>query len=190
MENRESFRLQGALAGLCWAVLFYLLFGLYFTFGIDLTTESLFTPLRLLTYILLIVSPALTFFPVARLLRLGGFALFGTISWGALGYLAVFVNPSPGGRVNHVAYAVFLVLFFAALISLFLPISYAAGFRFFSLRIHRHDLTRAWRESSMMAVFGVACLILQAIDMLSPVNAVLLLMIIALTELFFLARKK
>lgn len=190
MENRESFKLHGAIAGLCWALFFYLLFGLYFSFGFDLTSGSVLSPLRLLTYVLLIAAPALTFFPVARLLDLGGFALFGTLSWAAFAYVAVFVNPVPGGQVNHAAYLVFLVLFFAALISLFLPISYAAGFRLFSLRIHKHDLTRAWRESSMMAVFGVACLILQAIDMLSPVNAVLLLLIIALTELFFLARKK
>jgi hypothetical protein len=190
VENRTAIRLQGAAAGFCWGLLIYLLFGMYLSLGLDLTAAPFWMPLRLLSYILILVAPALTFFPISRMLELGRFAYFGTISWAAFGFVVAYVDPTAGGRVSVPAYLVFLVLLFAAILALFVPISFAVGFKLLSLRVHKHDLARAWRESALVAIFGVVCLVLQAIDIFSPVNALLFFLIIALVEVFFLARKE
>lgn len=173
--------LMWAAAAVAWADLLYLL--LVVDVG---AIRHPGHPLRLLTYVLLCLAPALTFFPLGRMMLLRTFGVEATLSWaGLLGILA-FVPPGVAGLPGYMAA---LALLFGASAAIFLPLGYALGFRLLSLRAHRRDTVRARREAYLAALFVVLVAAMNVGGFLNLLNAVLLALILALVEAFALARK-
>src|SRR5579859_834010 len=151
------------------------------------TLSAPWDPLRLGVYALLVVGPAALFWATTQALRLGLFWLFGTITWAVLGYLLIFVPPSASGS-TAVSIAGFLVLLFGALVAGLTPPLYALGWVLFTGRLRRHDLRRAVRQAGLLALYVVACLSMVLFSVFNGLNALLLFVVLALAEFFFLSR--
>jgi hypothetical protein len=65
---------------------------------------------------------------------------------------------------------------------------YALGWRIFTHRVHRQDLRRAVRQAGLLALFVVACLGMALFSVFNGLNALLLFVVLALAEFFFLSR--
>ncbi|MDP9353608.1 MAG: hypothetical protein M3P51_18970 [Chloroflexota bacterium] len=143
-------------------------------------------PLRVLYYVLAVVGPALTFFPLGRLMALRSFGFEATLSWAGLLVLVTFVSPETAGLFGYLA---FLALLFGATASVLLPLGYALGFKLLTLRAHRRDTGRARREAYLGALFVVLSLAMNMGGFYNLLNALLLLGILALVESFALGRK-
>lgn len=137
-------------------------------------------------YVLLIVAPLLIYLPISQALGLRYFWLFAVISWALFGYLLAFVTPPQPAPLLW--YAIFLPLFFAVLVTIFTPTLYVIGYRFYSLKAHRRDLGRARRQAILLALYIIALFLLAAVQVLNPLNAILLAAATAVLEFFFLTR--
>jgi hypothetical protein len=145
-------------------------------------------PWRVGVYALLVLGPAALFWAVAEGLRMGRVWLLGTAAWAVFGYVLIFVPPPVAGLTAAPWIAGFLVLLFAALLAgLTLPV-YALGWVIFTHRIHRQDLRRAVRQAGLLALFVVACLGMALFSVFNGLNALLLFVVLALAEFFFLSR--
>ncbi len=143
---------------------------------------------RIITYALLLLAPLLIYLPISQALGLRYFWLFAVISWALFGYLLAFVTPPLAEQANVVWYAIFLALFFAVLTTIFTPLTYLVGYRFYSLKAHRRDIGRARRQAILISLYIVALLLLAAVGVLNPLNAILLGAATAVLEFFFLTR--
>lgn len=143
-------------------------------------------PVRLLYYGLLLAAPALTFYPVARMIDARLLTPEATVCWAGLLFLLSFVSPDAAGLPG---YLLFLVFYFGAVSSIFLPLGYAVGFRFLTLRAHRRDTGRARREAYLAGLFVVLSTAMNMAGFYNTLNALLLLLILALVESFALAHK-
>ncbi len=174
-----------ALGLLATALLVYLIVGLNVGSLLDTWAAQ-----RIVTYALLLLAPLLIYLPISQALGLRYFWLFAVISWALFGYLLAFVT-APGnqaGQANVIQYAIFLILFFAVLTTIFTPLAYLIGYRFYSLKAHRRDIGRDRRQAMLLSLFIVALFILQAVGVLNPLNAILLGAATAVLEFFFLTR--
>ena len=143
---------------------------------------------RVVTYALLLLAPLLIYLPISQALGMRYFWLFAVISWALFGYLFAFVTPPKASDANALWYALFLTLFFAVLVTVFTPIAYLIGYRFYSLKAHRRDLGRARRQAILVALYIIVLFLLAAIQVLNPLNALLLAAATAVLEFFFLTR--
>ncbi len=143
---------------------------------------------RLVTYALLLVAPLLIYLPISQALGLRYFWMFAVISWALFGYTITFVNPPSSGQANFVWYAIFITLLFAVLTTIFTPLAYLIGYRFYSLKAHRRDMGRARRQAILLSLYISTLLILAAVGALNPLNATLLGAATAVLEFFFLTR--
>ena len=173
--------------GLAGAGALLVLVGLLATHDVEALTSP-WDPWRVGVYALLVLGPAALFWSVAEGLRMGRFWLFGTAAWAVFGYVLIFVPPPTPGLTGAPWIVGFLVLFFAALMAgLTLPL-YALGWRIFTHRVHRQDLRRAVRQAGLLARFVVACLAMALFSVFNGLNALLLFVVLALAEFFFLSR--
>jgi hypothetical protein len=143
---------------------------------------------RIVTYALLLLAPLLIYLPISQALGLRYFWMFAVISWALFGYLLAFVTPPLAEQANAVWYAIFLTLFFAVLTTIFTPLTYLIGYRFYSLKVHRRDIGRARRQAILISLYIVALFLLTAVGVLNPLNAILLGAATAVLEFFFLTR--
>ncbi len=162
------------------AIAYYLL-----SIGVGAIPDPLH-PLRLTYYGLSLVAPVLTFVPVARLVGSKTFAVEAVVYWFGLVTLFTFVSPRAYGLP---VYILFMVMLFGACYTLFVPLGYALGFRLLTLRAHRRDTGRARREAYLAALFVALSAAMNTAGFFNPLNALLLLLILALVESFALARK-
>lgn len=173
--------------GLAGAGALLILAGLLATHDVEAMANP-WDPWRVAVYALLVLGPAALFWAVAEGLRMGRFWLFGTAAWAVFGYVLIFVPPPVAGLTAAPWIAGFLVLLFAALLAgLTLPV-YALGWVIFTHRIHRQDLRRAVRQAGLLALFVVACLGMALFSVFNGLNALLLFVVLALAEFFFLSR--
>lgn len=179
--SKRMLALTWAAAAAAWGDLAYLL--------VVVDVGALAHPLhslRLLYYVLMVLAPALTFFPLARLMGLRAFGPEATLAWAGVAGMLAFVPPDAAGLPG---YMLFLALAFLALASVFLPLGYALGFRLLTLRAHRRDTGRARREAYLAALFVVLAAVMNMEGFLNPLNALLLGGMLLLVESFALARK-
>ncbi len=148
--------------------------------------EYLLHPLRLLYYVLILLAPALTFFPIGRLMDLRTFGLEATVCWAGLLAVVAFVPPDAAGLAGYFG---LLACLFGAVASILLPVGYALGFKLLTLRVHRRDTGRARREAYLGALFVVLSAAMNVGGFYNALNAVLLALILVLVESFALARK-
>ena len=145
-------------------------------------------PTRVAVYALLLVGPAALFWAAGQALRMGAFWAVATLAWAAFGYYLIFITPPAPGSGAGAPLIIFLALCFAAVTAALTPPLYAAGWAIFTQRLHRHDLRRAVRQASLLGLFAVACLGMSLFSVFNGLNALLLFVVLALAEFFFLSR--
>ncbi|PZR94815.1 MAG: hypothetical protein DLM69_12135, partial [Candidatus Chloroheliales bacterium] len=125
----------------------------YLIIGLDvgrLTTDT-WAAQRIITYALLLLAPLLIYLPISQALGLRYFWMFAVISWALFGYILAFVTAPD--QANPIQYAIFLTLFFAVLTTIFTPLTYLLGYRFYSLKAHRRDIGRARRQAILISLY-------------------------------------
>ncbi|MBN1485840.1 MAG: hypothetical protein JXA37_14090 [Chloroflexia bacterium] len=187
MENRRLIWPLAMTAGICWASWIYFLF--IFQVG---AISNPADPWRIAFYVLLILAPGITFFPVGIWLGWRPFALYAVLSWAAFGYLLAFSPPPTavltGLRTPFAVWYFFLALF-AVCTTVLTPLAHAVGLRLFSSRTHQRDLLRAWREAALLSFYIVGLALARSLGLLTWPIALLSLLFMALLEALFLARK-
>ena len=144
---------------------------------------------RVVAYLLLFVGPLLIFLPLSIALRLGPLPLVGAFAWAALGYLLIFVPAPSPGSATFLDYVIFLAATFFALGTLFVVPLGIIGKRFLPAASSlTTETVRAFRQGALLAGAVVAIMAMSPIGVLNWLNGLLVLIIAALTEFFFLAR--
>lgn len=169
-------------AGLSWILVYYLIVS--DNVG---TQHEFWSPARIVAYVAFFLAPALTFIPISRLFRIPVYDLEAIAGWSTLLYVVTFVDP--GSQPSTTVLLLFLVPLTVSLATIFTLFSYAIGYRFLRRRSQRYDFVRARREGYLVAMFGVGCLLLKLLTVLTPINIMLLGLIIVLLEVFLLSRR-
>jgi hypothetical protein len=184
-ERRWSFVLAMA-ASLCWTGALALLF------LADLHREAdPLAPQRLLFYALVLAATLLTFVPLQLALRVPRLAFDGVVSLSLLLYTIAFAPPPTGWLLalpDLPVYVLFLGLLFWSTATVVLPFTYAVGQRLFQQRARRRDTHRARRQAYEVGALVACTAGLAALNVLSWVSLLLLLLIVTLAELLFLSR--
>lgn len=181
MSFKKSALLLWPISALAWASI------AYYIFSINIGAESdIFAVTRLLYYGLLVIAPVTAAIPICRLTDSRIFWFESLIYWAGLLYMFTFVPPD---RYGLPGYLLFMVMLFGACYTIFMPIGYAIGFRLFTLRAHKRDVNRARREAYLLALFLALSAAMNVAGLFNLINAVLLLLILILIELFALAHK-
>lgn len=149
--------------------------------------HAFWSPARILAYIIFFLAPAVTFIPISRLFHIPVYDLEAIAGWSTLLYVVTFVDP--GSQPTTTVLLLFLVPLTISLATIFTLFSYAIGYRFLRRRSQRYDFVRARREGYLIAMFGVGCLLLKLLTVLTPINILLLGLIIVLLEVFLLSRQ-
>lgn len=183
--SQPSF-VTSAAAGLCWTGVLSLLLRGNLHLEVDLLA-----PQRLLFYTLTLAAGLLTFVPIQHAQGLPRLALEGVVSTFVLIYTLAFVPPPTKWLFSLPEIPVY-VLFIAALFwcttAIFLPFIYAAGQRIFHQRARRMDVRRARRQAYEVGIFVSCIAVLAALQVLTWVSLLLLLLILFTAELLFLSR--
>jgi len=194
MEDRRLLWTLGITSGICWATWTYFLF--FFDVG---SSSSFWDPWRIVFYILLLLAPALTFVPIGLRLKWPFLGPYAVVGWAAFGYLLAFtglpvdvrdaveIGPASLQVLLRVWY--FFPVLFVVVTSVLAPLAYAAGLRIFTSRMHRRDTFRAWREAGLLSLYLVGLGVGRSLSMLTWPIALLSLLLLALVEALFLARK-
>lgn len=184
VERRPLLLLAGA-AGLCWASALGLLL------GPDLaTTPTLFAPLRVIFYLLVLAAALLTFLPLQHRLRTPGLALEGTCGALLVSYAVAFIPP-PNGPIYNLpelpVYVIFLGGLFALVSAAALPVVAVIGRRVFQRRARQYDLARSRRQAHEVGALVAALGMLAGLHILAPLSVLLVTLVIVLVEILFLA---
>ncbi|HLI51429.1 MAG TPA: hypothetical protein VKU87_06505 [Thermomicrobiaceae bacterium] len=182
--HSKFLRILGVLAGslLAWALVYYLIVS--DNVGAQ---HGFWSPARIVAYVTFFLAPAITFIPISRLFHIPVYDLEAIAGWSTLLYVVAFVDP--GSQPSTTVLLLFLVPLTVSLATIFTLVSYAIGYRFLRRRSQRYDFVRARREGYLIAMFGVGCLLLKLLTVLTPVNIMLLGLIIVLLEVFLLSRQ-
>ncbi len=177
--------LLAALGGLAWAGALGLLF-----FGdIDRAREPLSTP-RLIYCGLALLAGLLTFAPIQARMRLPGLAFEGVAGAFLTLYMLAFVPPptqwllSPPDAPVYVLFAAGLFWLVAAAA---LPVCYAVGQRVFQARARQYDQRRAVRQAHEAGAAAAIYVLLAGLRILTPLAALLVLLIMVVAEFLFLS---
>jgi hypothetical protein len=141
---------------------------------------------RILAYGAFVLAPLLTFMPIGRTLKIPLYELEAVVAWSMLLFVVTFVDP--GSYPSLPVLLLFLVSLTMSLATIFTLVSYAVGYRLLTRRSQRYDFLRARREGYLISMFLVGVLLLHLLDVLSIINATLLLLIVVLLEVFLLSR--
>ena len=144
---------------------------------------------RLFAYALLFSGPLLIFAPPSIALRLGPTWLLGAGSWALLGFVLLFVAPPGGPNTSFFTYAAFLTLLLVALTSALAILMAALGRLFLpEPPTPVSGMARALRQGGLLALTVVSLIAMSPLGLLSWLNTLLLCLIAALTEFFFMTR--
>lgn len=185
--NRWAF-VTAMAAAMCWTgVLSLLLLA-----NLQTETDPL-APQRLLFYTLVLAATLLTFVPAQYSMKLPHLGFEGVTSVSLLLYLLAFVS-APTASMLYLpevpVYALFVLALAWSIAAVSLPFIYAAGQQLFKQRARRLDVRRARRQAYELGVLVGAVAVLAALQVLTWVSLLLLVLILALAELLFLARSR
>jgi hypothetical protein len=173
------------LAGLAWSGALTLLF---FT-DVDRARDML-APGRLIYCGLALAAGLLTFLPIQARLHLPGLAREGAAGTFALLYTLAFVPPpnswllSPPDAPVYVVLGAALFWFTSAAAQ---PIIFTVGRRIFRQRARQYDLRRARRQSHEVGAVVVGWLLLAGLRVLTPIGALLVVLIALVAEFMLLS---
>jgi hypothetical protein len=136
----------------------------------------------------LVFAPALTYFPIGRVLHSWVYTIVAIGSWIGLGYLLARTSPGMVQAPQTLLSYVFLIFLFLALWTLFASVSYWIGARCFPIRLRRWDRGRATREGAEGAIFIVIGALLHVLGVFNWLNAFLILGMLAAFEVIALSR--
>lgn len=143
-------------------------------------------PLRVASYLCFALAPALTFIPIARALGIPLYDLEAIAGWSSLCFSLTFLDP--GAHPPLAALLALLVSLTVSLATLCTLVSYVVGFRLLARRRQRYDFVRARRDGYVLSIFFVGLALQGMLDVLNPINAALLGLIVILLELTLLSR--
>jgi hypothetical protein len=147
----------------------------------DVGSEPFLSPRPLLSCLLLIAAPALTFVPLARWMNAPLYEVEGILGWGILGFTVAFVDPAtPPTLAQFLFFLVSLTVALATLCTLvawLVALHQQRGVRL------RRNLIRARRQGYLGAFSVVALLLLHGAGTLTPMSVILLLAVVVLGEI-------
>lgn len=173
-------------AAICWTgALTMLLLG-----DIHLEQDPL-APQRLLYYALVLLAAVLTFVPLQIRMGLPYLGVMGVGGCGLLLYTLAFVPAPPGSLLSLPdlpVYAVLIVALFWSGAALAMPFVYAISRRIFAQRALALDMRRIRRQSYEVGCLLACLAALGGLRVLTWVSALLVILIIVVTEMLFLSR--
>jgi hypothetical protein len=147
----------------------------------------------LLFYALVVVAGLCTFAPVQYTMGLSRLTLEGVVSTSVLLYTLAFVPPPTDWLLflpDLPVYLLFTGALFWSTAAVALPFVYAAGKRLFKHRARQRDAVRAWRQSYELGALVACSALLAALQVLTWVSLLLLVLMLVIAELLFLSRVK
>lgn len=138
------------------------------------------------TFALLLLAPAVAIMPLARWSRIPLLDVEAVAGWATFGFVLTFLRPSDPPTLGQ--FLVFLLPLTVALASVGTLASFAVGLRVYRDDPRCHDVVRARRQGYLGAFFTVALVLLHSVGTLTPTSGAFLLVIVALAEMFWLAR--
>lgn len=180
--------MERVIAGGCWLMLSMTLWLLLWrqVFLVDAGAGTVLSLSGLWTCVLLVLTPAVVFVPLARWSRIPVFDAEAIAGWATLGFTITFLRPSDPPTLGQ--FLLFLLPLTVSLSTVGTLVSYAAGFRIYRDDPRRYDVVRARRQGYLGAFFVVALLLLQGVGTLRPTSGTFLLVIVGLAEMFWLTR--
>lgn len=152
----------------------------------DVGDGALISPLGIMTCVVLVLAPWITFLPIATRLRAPFFEWEAMLGWSIFGFVLTFIPPEePVGRGQFLALVVPMTM---AAASLLLPVTYAVGRRVVGGMPGPADVVRARRESYLGAIALTLIVLLNAFGVLSIYNFSLTLAAVVLAEALMLGR--
>lgn len=184
ITNKRNMLFIAALAGLTWAGLVGLIFLL------NTGQYDFWFPGRIVVYVLLLLAPALTFMPIARILEFPLYGYWAVISFALFGYVLAFVpsNPTRGWSSNTAGLGLLLISLFMVTITIFLPVFYRLGFKLFSRKVEQYDLNRARREAILAGLYVLMLAFLRIVGSLNLLIGVALVLAFIVFEMLILSR--
>lgn len=138
------------------------------------------------TWLLLLLAPALTFIPLARALNAALYEVEGIAGWAAFGFVLTFITPQD--TLTRTQFLVFLLPLTVVIATLATLVAYAFGVRIYRNDPRSYNFLRARRQGYIVALVLVALFLLHGIQVLNPVNGLLLVVVAILCEVFMLSR--
>lgn len=176
------------LAGVCWAGVLALVL------LVNLRQEvGILTPMRLLFVILVVTAGVLTFAPIQRYLELPRLTFEGTLGTSLLCYTVAFVPPPTDwlfSLPDMPVYGLLLLAVFETVAAIALPFVVLLRRRLIRQRVRRLALPPARRQSYEIGLFAAGVVLFASMRVLTWVSTLLLLLILATTELMILSRRQ
>lgn len=144
--------------------------------------------IALITYVLLILAPAVTFIPIARWLEAPFYDTEAMLGWATFGYVFAFITPEQ--PISCGAFLIFLLPLTVVIATLATLVAYSFGRRLSPKKPGRALFFQARREGYLIAISLVVLLLLHSFEVLSPFNGTLLVIIVTLAEALILARSR
>lgn len=149
---------------------------------------QLLSPLGVLTCVLMILAPALTFIPVATRLKAPLYDLEATMGWATLGFVLTFIEPAD--PISRGQFLIFILPLIVAVASITTLVAYLFGRRVSGGPARPEHFLQARRQGYLLAIAAVAMLLLNTFGVLTPVNGALLILVVVLAETLFQARSR
>jgi hypothetical protein len=139
---------------------------------------------------LLLVAPALTFFPAARALEAPWYGWAAVVGWATFGFMLFFVPPnlSQPWNQNILSMLLFLVSLGLVFYTIGWPVFYTLGFKLFKKRVARYNTMRSHREALLLSSYVIIIFFLGAVRLLNGIYILSLFLIFLTVELLFLSR--
>lgn len=138
------------------------------------------------TCALLLIAPGLTFIPIARALAAPLYEIEGIVGWATFGFVVTFV--APGETLSRAEFLVFLLPLTVVVATVATLIAYAFGYRIYRSTPWQRDFLRARRQGYLVGLVSVGMFLLNAIEVLTLVTGLLLVLIAVLCEVLMLSR--
>jgi hypothetical protein len=155
-------------------------------------TIGFLAPQRWLLVILVVVGSLLTFTPIQRSMEISRLVVRGTGGITLLVYTLAFVPPPTGNILSLPdvpVYCLLVIAVFWSLVASSMPFVYALRQRIVKQRIHRLDVSLAWRQSYEIGVLAAGCIVLAGLRVLTWISFLLVLLIVITFELLVLPRQ-
>lgn len=152
----------------------------------DVGAQPIASPLGVLTCVILVLAPWITFLPIATRLRAPFFEWEAMLGWSTFGFVVTFVPPDD--PVTRGQFLVLVIPMTIAISTILTPITYAVGRRVAGGAPTARAVVRARREGYLAAISVVLIVLLHAFGVLSIYNFTLTIAAAVLAEALMIGR--